>query len=988
MKANNKYKEKLPPIRILLVDASDIYYSYKYQGIAFEVKNGKRFNKLFKDLMPINLDLFYLLGNEKIKIESLGNEYFTYDLINVSFDYNLYVDETNKRVFNKKDCADSISNEKLREIFYLDGFCLNGKNYVRYKRSAGSAKAGHCLFIRKELYPMMDKWSRAGLDVSVNGDDCYNNLTSYEAYRALSLSYLITTIKLNPYNILFVEDFEVCLKGQNVIKVSDDGNNGLKASEEICDIQNNIFDGEGLLDISEFKKIEQHGKHKGMMLLRNRFFKCCAFNTNLQAWFADNNITSVDQLRGFTFAQRVEDIKLVVSSSCLKYFKLAKEGFSKEAVKRWCDAVSDEQGLSRFGVVKTDKDTRFFDGDMVETTYQMLNTLQISYKECGDLLQDNVDYIIKIRNLRDTPEYLRFYLEGETKDFRREFDIISEAYGLDERSYESEDYHDDSEDQYDTEDFFDYNNYSFKSQVCFDLMKTNKNFIYTDLFKNTIYNDTINSFRMKLYKGRVLVNGTYATLFGNPLEFLKYITKKDGKYLFDHDNITSSLGRDEIYCSFFKNGEELVASRAPHVTMSNLLRARNTSVPEIDRWFNLTRNIVVVDSINNNIMQRLNGADFDSDSMLITNNKLLVNKADLNYDNFLVPFADLKHDKKRLEPLSKKEKENIILNQVKIDNKIADNRTGEIVNLSQKLNSHLWDELNSNKYFDYHELFNNIAILAVLSGAEIDGAKRTFECETDRVLRTVRKYAKIHGYQEKPAFFFLINPDGNSKEKPRISEINTKVSSGDLTFLSTTMDHLWKYANGQITGPDLDSYSFTDYLNKNIRTQGLGGTNYTQIERVLIALKTASQVIYDESKTQYDELKFEIAMRNFNSEIEQCYEEIKKCISDIRKTKVLIERILALPRNERIKKGDKFNYEPSKFRLLNILLFIISIRSKELGYDYTDLFEYDGGIPGLEKTNNHSAEFELFGQYHYKRSVINKRLIDRIAEGIANFTEE
>ena len=961
MKANDKYKEKLPPIRVLLVDAADIYYPYKYQGVVYEIKNGIRFDKHFKDLMSLNLDLYYLLEQDKIKLESLGDEFFTYDLINVSFEYNLYVNESNERVYKKADGTEekSKTNKELRKIFYLEGFYLNGKHYVRYKRSAGSAKEGHCLFIRKELYPMMNKWSKAGLDESPRGDDCFNNLTSYEAYRALSLSDLITTFKLNPYNILFVEDFKYILNNQKVVRVRDDGNEGLTASEELCDIENNIFDGEGLLDITIFKRdIERDGHHKGMALLRNRFFKCCDFNTNLQAWFAHNKITSVDQLRGFTFANKIEDIVFVVSSSCLKYFKLAKEGFSRVTVKRWCDAVSDEKNLSRFGVVKTDKETRFFDGDMVETTYQMLNTLQISYTECSDLLKDHIDYITKIRNIKDTPEYLRLYLEGET-NYVREDDL---------------DYYDDSEDQYETEDFFEFNKYTFQSQVCFDLMKTNKCFINTSLFKNHIYTNVINNFRMRLYKGRVLVNGTYATLFGNPLEYLKYIIKKDDKYLFDHDNVTSTLGTDEIYCSFFKNGEEIVASRAPHVTMSNLLYAKNKHLKDVDTWFNLTRNIVVVDAINNNIQQRLNGADYDSDSMLLTNNGLLVEKTKLNYDKFLVPFSNAEYDDKKLVEHSQNDKENIILNQHEIDSQIADNKTGQIVNLSQRLNSHLWNKLNSSKRFDYSELFNNIAILAVLAGVEIDSAKRSFTCKTQKVLTQVRKYAKTHGYEQKPAFFFLINPD-SGKEAPRINEINSALSKGILKFLSTTMDHLWRYANGQITGPDLNPIPFMNFLSDSVKTKGLGSTNYAQIDRAIIALRNAAITMYEESQNR--NTKIGISIRDFNSEIELCYEEIKKCIADIRKTKALIYKIIELPANESIKKGEKYEYEPSKYRLLYILLFIMSIRSHELGYDYKNLFKFDGGIPGLERTKNKKAKFVLFNQFFYEHS-----LIDKIAKGI------
>ena len=68
-----------------------------------------------------------------------------------------------------------------------------------------------------------------------------------------------------------------------------------------------------MLDISVF---EENGyADYGMVLLRNRFFKTCAFNTRLQEWFADNGIAGVSQLTGYTTARDVKDIKLVITES-------------------------------------------------------------------------------------------------------------------------------------------------------------------------------------------------------------------------------------------------------------------------------------------------------------------------------------------------------------------------------------------------------------------------------------------------------------------------------------------------------------------------------------------------------------------------------------------------------------------------------------------------------------------------------------------------
>ena len=942
MKKHISFNDQLPPIRILFLQASDIYYAEKVVGTPLEIKNDKKkFDRRFSDLMPLNLDLFYLFEKDKLALQQLDDEFYTYSFINVSFEYSLYLNSDGQRVFeaNKADKDMSKTTMDIRKELYLNGFYLNNKRYVRYKRSAGSAKDGNCLFILADLYPLMNKWSKTGLDENID-KKCLDSLTAYEAYKALSLSSLVKTFNLNPYNILFVKDFEHVLKDQEVIKVSYNEKEGLVASKEKCDVKNNIFDGEGLLDVTIFKQngYERHHK-KGMMLLRNRFFKCCAFNTNLQAWFKENKITSIEQLNGITLAKNIKDIVLVASESCLKYLKMTDGGFNIHNIKRWCDAVSDDNQLSRFGVVKTDKETRFFNGDMVETTYQLINTLQLQKNaDCRVLLNDYVDYIKKIRNIKETPEYVRLFLNGEVND-------ISE-----------DEFEDDSEDQNYTDAVFDYSSYLFKSKVCFDLIKTNKNFIKTDVFKNHLFKDVINGFRLKLYDGRILIDGTYATLFGNPIEYLKYIIKKDDKPLFDENNVSSSLGKDEIYCSFFKNDEKLVGSRAPHMTMGNLLYATNKAIPGLDKWFNLTRNIVVVDAINNNIQQRLNGADYDSDSMLVTNNKLIVDTTQKNYDKFLVPVVAFESEDKKLGTFSTDKKENLILNLYEIDKTISNNNVGEIVNLAQKLNSHLWDRLNHDRRFNYEELYNKIAVLAVLAGAEIDSSKRTFPFSTSGVLSKVRNWANDSGYEKKPAFFFYVA--GGEKEKPRIGQIDKYVSElSPADRLLTSMDYLWTYANGEITGPDIETISFFSLVNKNIPTKGLSKTNYNQIKKAKAAILKTRLLINEEKYARRDSSSYTVKRMNFNNEIKQCYEDIKTGINDIRKTKVLIKQI---------------EQETTPHSLLYILLYIISIKKDELGYNYEDLFENDGGVPALERTKDKNYQFELFNKYHYKHSAVDK----------------
>lgn len=940
----------LPTIRIVNIKAADIYFAKHFSHKKISIKNkGRFFDDRFKDLMPCNLDLLYLKDVGMLTLEQLGEELYSFDFVNVSFDTPLFINQNNEKTRPKNgDVEQTLYSDVMRKDIYLNGFKLNGNDYVRYKRSAGSAKSGSCLFVKKNLYNILNSWSKTGLNEEA--DHCLDNLTSYEAYRALSLSSLIKTLRLNPYNILFVKDFETSLKDQEVIKVSFDGKENLVASKETCEVTKiNVFDGEGLLDVSVFNECGYIGeKSKGMMLLRNRFFKCCAFNTNLQAWFKKNRITSVSQLTSdnkITFAKSIEDIVLVVSESCLKYFKLVKgkKAFTKENIKRWCDAIVDDDNTSLFGIVKTDKETRFFDGNMVETTYQLLNTLQLKPKHIRLLLADYVDYINKIRNIKNTPEYAKFYLQGELK----------------ENDYE--DYDDDSEGQEEDDDFFDYSSYSFKTKICFDLLNINKEFVKTDMIKNHLFNNIIDSFRLKLYDGRILVDGTYATLFGNPLEFLQYILNEENRvYKFNEKNI---LNENEIYCSFFKNKEELVGSRAPHIVMGNILYARNKELPEVKTWFNLTRNIVVVDALKNNIQQRLNGADYDSDSMLLTNNKIIVAVAYKNYEKFPVPYAAFESNKKEYSSFeeAKNKKENKLLNLYTIDETIANNKTGEIVNLSQKLNSHLWNKLNGNARFDYEELYNQIAILAVLAGAEIDSSKRTFDFTTETVLKSVKKYAKDNGYKDSPMFFYYVA----KKEKPKAGNISQylkdKEENGTANYYKTTMDYLWQFPDKKISAPNIKTVKLFKFLDKNIGSKGL---NYKQKDKVIENLTKIMMDLKLEKLSRKKSTKYDLERRDFAIQIEDCYGKIENGIDSLKKIKKLIKEI---------------EKEKTPYSLCYILLYILYIKKKDL---YDQLFVNDGGIDSLERVKNKKAEFQLFNNYFYQRAPLNKflRIIENMKE--------
>lgn len=119
---------------------------------------------------------------------------------------------------------------------------------------------------------------------------------------------------------------------------------------------------------------------KGFLLLRNQFFKSACFNTNLQDWFKDNDITSVSQLNGygFTLAKKIEDIKLITTESSIKYTKFG-------SLENWLNNIS-----STFGIVKFDKPPKYFGGQYTRINYQMLNSLQFDVEKLKAFLQSTI----------------------------------------------------------------------------------------------------------------------------------------------------------------------------------------------------------------------------------------------------------------------------------------------------------------------------------------------------------------------------------------------------------------------------------------------------------------------------------------------------------------------------------------------------------------------------------------------------------------------
>ena len=251
------------------VEAADIYKAEMENGAAVGVQLPERSSdacfRLFKVFLDNSLDSAALektytrVCRKKFSFaDKYGNAY-TLAVVNVKFNY----------IF-KSEGGKPVNLKALREHFYTNGFCVNGVHYVRYKRSAGSSREGRCLFIDERLFRAMNKWSDCGLKEQ-------KDLASWESYKALSLSSVKGTVEIPLEGILFVPDYKSTFTEEVVSVEIKDGS--LCAEQKQAQITNDIWDGESLLDESLFAG---NYADKHMLLLRNKFFKSCAFRTKLQ----------------------------------------------------------------------------------------------------------------------------------------------------------------------------------------------------------------------------------------------------------------------------------------------------------------------------------------------------------------------------------------------------------------------------------------------------------------------------------------------------------------------------------------------------------------------------------------------------------------------------------------------------------------------------------------------------------------------------------
>ena len=143
--------------------------------------------------------------------------------------------------------------------------------------------------------------------------------------------------------------------------------------------------------------------------------------------------------------------------------------------------------------------------------------------------------------------------------------------------------------------------------------------LYPELLSDSYCKKTIKDLKRKLesemYSGKFMINGKYTFVVPDLYAFCEWlflgIKVPQGK-----------LKNGEVCCRLFKHGEKLDCLRSPHLYCEHPIRLNRTDIEEF------ATNAVYISS--HDFISRIIQCDFDGDTLLLSNNKTLIEAAERN----------------------------------------------------------------------------------------------------------------------------------------------------------------------------------------------------------------------------------------------------------------------------------------------------------------------------------------------------------------------
>lgn len=461
-----------------------------------------------------------------------------------------------KEACRQKNNYVKMSKAEIRNKFYNEGVDVT---YVTHKkdgsvktsetihyrmlyRSTGKAKKGTCMFVCDRLYQKAHKFLYMGIEL----DDVNPMIVEASAYAPLVSSAIIGKVKINPKNILILDDVESSFITDVISVETNEDRHCVAKKIENYELKNTLFDGQALIDSSIFPDWAN-----GYILLRHHFCKMAAFSANIQKFFKDyfgDDYYYAVVSDMFGNIHYVKDIELITTNNAMKWMKFGK------SYSYWCKRVYDNGCM--FGIVKTAHESKL--GDKQRMSYQMVNALD----ECimPDVVADSLDYVDQLK--RDDEIFLDYLSRNA--------------------------------------------NYSNDYEVLVELCHYNPEFFRSEYYRYR-KRHIISNYVLDLKSGHIIQNGDNLVIVGSPYAMLLYAASGKKDDCNKDDTFSVEDGVIQCFTTRFEDGEYLAEFRSPFNSKNNMGALHNVYDDRLLKYFNFGKQIIAVNMIGTDCQDRNNG---------------------------------------------------------------------------------------------------------------------------------------------------------------------------------------------------------------------------------------------------------------------------------------------------------------------------------------------------------------------------------------------
>lgn len=480
-------------------------------------------------------------------------------------DNMLYIKDYIAIVFDKKSDFDRATSKKM--------FKINGITYKRILGTTGGIKKNTIMFCSENIYDELNR--RLEND---RNKDIPLVPAKYEAYKALSAS--VSTPVTRPKGLLVIKDGITHIKDK-VIMVSDNGQGGFKVKKDVdYEVDKEFADGcciilpslaeQWAIDLGLY--IEDKEGNRKAKYIPSGFNTRFSFEKGMVGTF-EADIFAREIAKEYMVEDAwgnyidIRNVDLIITTNMLKLWN------SYNSVDDYLEK-SYKNGYE-WCVTKVCPESL---EDIRNTNYQYLQSFEMSDNDIDKLITPTVEDINGV-------------LGGDVNKTI----LFSKGVHINDKNIDKSD--------------FDY----------IRALMIEPRMIEDPYVKQNIYR-LIEKKIKESKKGVLKIKGNYSIIFNDLYALCESMFKMPVKGL---------LREEEFYSYYWSNigVTEVLGFRSPMTSHNNIRKLNIVTNEEISRWYKYMKTVTIFNAWDTTC-EAMNGADYDGDAIITTNNKLLL-------DNFI-----------------------------------------------------------------------------------------------------------------------------------------------------------------------------------------------------------------------------------------------------------------------------------------------------------------------------------------------------------------